>query len=67
MHGPDHSWFCRLAERIQKHFIGPDCYWKNPVDSSIKDRLSYFGTAWWMPFPPTLVSSFLVIRVVDIG
>jgi hypothetical protein len=61
IHGPDHSWFRHLAERIQKHFIGPDCYWKNHVDSLVKDRLSNFGTTWWVPFPPTSGVAILVI------
>ncbi|KAF8078665.1 hypothetical protein FPV67DRAFT_1465988 [Lyophyllum atratum] len=53
--GPDHAWYRRLEEEIQKSFVGPDCYWKNPACPSIPGCTKYFGNAWWIPFPPTLV------------
>ncbi|KAJ7596992.1 hypothetical protein C8J56DRAFT_918855 [Mycena floridula] len=52
--GPDYAWYRRLDEEIQKRYIGPDCYWKDPkVTSTLYG--SHFGNAWWVPFPPTLV------------
>ncbi|RDB29648.1 hypothetical protein Hypma_015565 [Hypsizygus marmoreus] len=53
--GPDFAWYRRLEEKIQKEYIGPDCYWKNPAGPSIPECTNYFGNAWWIPFPPTLV------------
>ncbi|KAG6849513.1 hypothetical protein H0H93_007867 [Arthromyces matolae] len=40
---------------IQKHFVGPDCFWRNPSTLNMTSCKSYFGNAWWIPFPPTLV------------
>ncbi|KAJ6519781.1 hypothetical protein C8R45DRAFT_952705 [Mycena sanguinolenta] len=51
--GPDYEWFKYLEGEIQKHFVGPDSYWKGrnmPTGVS-----SAFGNAWWIPFPPTLI------------
>ncbi|GLB36114.1 hypothetical protein LshimejAT787_0304020 [Lyophyllum shimeji] len=53
--GPDHAWYRSCEEEIQKNFIGPDCYWRNPAEPSIPGCTKYFGNAWWIPFPPTLV------------
>ena len=39
-----------VQEKIQRHFIGPDSYWRTPSVSG-----TCFGNAWWIPFPPTLV------------
>lgn len=55
--GPDRRIFQHLQHRIEKHFVGPDCFWK-PLDAShpsITGCKAYFGNAWWIPFPPTLV------------
>ena len=55
--GPDHKIFEYLQYRIENRFVGPDCFWK-PLDSnhsSITGCKAYFGNAWWIPFPPTLV------------
>jgi hypothetical protein len=46
--------FRELENEILKHFIGPDCFWKEPGEDVGHSR--YFGNAWWIPFPPTLVS-----------
>ncbi|KAH8120174.1 hypothetical protein DFH11DRAFT_1558766 [Phellopilus nigrolimitatus] len=46
----------RLQDWIQISFVGPDCYWKD-ADSREED-ISHFGTAWWIPFPPSLVMRF---------
>lgn len=52
--GPDSEWFKLLETDIQTKFVGPDSYWKDPENSD--SRCShFFGNAWWIPFPPTLV------------
>ncbi|PBK70305.1 hypothetical protein ARMSODRAFT_885031 [Armillaria solidipes] len=55
--GPDYEWFRKLESQIQKHFIGPDCYWKSPSETKpeLVGCANFFGNAWWIPFPPTLV------------
>ncbi|KAF8898790.1 hypothetical protein BD779DRAFT_1430682 [Infundibulicybe gibba] len=53
--GPDYVWHQELQHIIQEHFTGPDCYWKNPRIDSVPGCTSFFGNAWWIPFPPTLV------------
>lgn len=55
VYGPDYDWFKNLADQIQDHFIGPDCYWKNPIEHPTPGYTKYFGNGWWIPFPPTLV------------
>ncbi|KAI0651926.1 hypothetical protein C8Q79DRAFT_997151 [Trametes meyenii] len=52
--GPDYEWFRYLEETIQKHFVGPDSYWK-PHGMKPPNCTRFFGNAWWIPFPPTLV------------
>ncbi|KAI0778259.1 hypothetical protein BD413DRAFT_103537 [Trametes elegans] len=52
--GPDYEWFRYLEETIQRHFIGPDSYWK-PQGVKPRNCTRFFGNAWWIPFPPTLV------------
>ncbi|KAI0361534.1 hypothetical protein OH77DRAFT_1545714 [Trametes cingulata] len=52
--GPDYEWFGHLEETIQRHFIGPDSYWK-PNGVKPRNCTKFFGNAWWVPFPPTLV------------
>ncbi len=54
--GPDYEWFRYLEETILEHFIGPDCYWK-PHAATPRRCTKFFGNAWWIPFPPTLVST----------
>ncbi|KAI0936419.1 hypothetical protein AcV5_004565 [Taiwanofungus camphoratus] len=54
MSGPEHARIRHLEEAIQNHFIGPDCYWKPPA-APIPNCTNFFGNAWWIPFPPTLV------------
>jgi hypothetical protein len=56
MYGPDHSWFRRLAEDIQRNYLGPDSYWRDPNVPPKPGYTRYFGNSWWIPFPPTLVS-----------
>ena len=52
--GPDYEWFRRLENMIQMHFVGPDCYWK-PDGAPPRGCTRFFGNAWWVPFPPTIV------------
>ncbi|KAI0669823.1 hypothetical protein C8Q78DRAFT_147795 [Trametes maxima] len=52
--GPDYTWFRNLEETIQKHFVGPDLYWK-PYGVKPRNCTRFFGNSWWIPFPPTLV------------
>ncbi|KAI0375073.1 hypothetical protein BV20DRAFT_960129 [Pilatotrama ljubarskyi] len=52
--GPDYEWFKHLEETIQRYFVGPDSYWK-PRGVKPRNCTKFFGNAWWVPFPPTLV------------
>ncbi|KAF9040576.1 hypothetical protein BJ165DRAFT_1549063 [Panaeolus papilionaceus] len=52
--GPDFSWYRYLQDEIQKNYTGPDSYWR-PLDDGNVNCRSYFGNAWWIPFPPSLV------------
>ncbi|KDQ63598.1 hypothetical protein JAAARDRAFT_119276 [Jaapia argillacea MUCL 33604] len=68
--GLEHEWFRHLEKEIQERFVGPDCYWKSPHERSIPGCTKYFGNAWWIPFPPTLVLRYddgplAVIRSVE--
>lgn len=51
--GPDKEWYRYLESEIQRYHVGPDCYWKDPQD--ISTTRNFFGNAWWIPFPPSLV------------
>ena len=53
--GPDSERFKQLRETIMRDFIGPDCYWKDPEKPSAPGCKRFFGNAWFVPFPPTLV------------
>jgi len=52
--GPDGARFLNVQEIIQSHFVGPDCYWKSQA-APVPNCSNFFGNAWWIPFPPTLV------------
>ena len=54
--GPDSDRYQKLKDEIETHFIGPDSYWKKSNEDAIPGCSNYFGNAWWIPFPPTLVS-----------
>ena len=54
-YGPDYAWFRNLEETIQKELIGPDSYWKDPSKPHAPGYSRFFGNAWWIPFPPSLV------------
>ena len=45
-----------MEDMIQMHFVGPDCYWK-PDGAIPRGCTRFFGNAWWIPFPPTLVGT----------
>ncbi|KXN90068.1 hypothetical protein AN958_05073 [Leucoagaricus sp. SymC.cos] len=53
--GPDSEWYYYLESEIQRYHVGPDCYWKNPRDTDHAHCKKFFGNAWWISFPPTLV------------
>ncbi|KAJ2920362.1 hypothetical protein MD484_g194, partial [Candolleomyces efflorescens] len=56
LHGPDYSWYQYLEKEIQKHYVGPDSYWRKPgEEEGMSVCKSHFGNSWWIPFPPTLV------------
>lgn len=55
--GPNSARLWHLAEQIQRHFVGPDSYWKGPSEHLPPGSTRFFGNAWWIPFPPTLVRS----------
>jgi len=55
--GPDFERYHRVETEIQKHFIGPDSFWKNPNDALVPGKSGFFGNAWFIPFPPTVVYS----------
>ncbi|KAJ8514702.1 hypothetical protein ONZ45_g7784 [Pleurotus djamor] len=54
--GPDHPIYAQIAAEIQANYIGPDCYWK--PDTMRPHCRSFFGNAWWVPFPPSLVLKY---------
>lgn len=60
--GPDRDWFQYIEANILDQFIGPDCCWR-PPESPLATRTKFFGNVWWVPFPPTLVSKFLLCHV----
>lgn len=60
--GPDFALYQHLEDVILKNFIGPDSYWK-PLETKAEDKgapgcHNFFGNSWWIPFPPTLVSTY---------
>lgn len=55
-----------LQEEIEGEFVGPDCYWNDPDNVKTSQCISHFGTAWWIPFPPTLVSVVLEFHPDDV-
>jgi hypothetical protein len=61
-HRPDSARLWHLAEVIQRDFVGPDSYWKNPSEALPPGSTRFFGNAWWIPFPPTLVRSEMRIK-----
>lgn len=58
----DHELYSDIAKEIQNNFIGPDCYWK--AQKGRPNCRSFFGNAWWIPFPPTLASCFFFCSLI---
>ncbi|KAI0695179.1 hypothetical protein BC835DRAFT_1273773 [Cytidiella melzeri] len=58
MYGSDSAWFQYLQETIQRHYVGPDSYWKDPARDEIPGCTRFFGNAWYVPFPPTVVMKY---------
>ncbi|KAJ4486079.1 hypothetical protein J3R30DRAFT_3443672 [Lentinula aciculospora] len=56
--GRDSKRYKSVEVEIQNHFIGPDSYWKDPVDEAAPGRFGCFGNAWFIPFPPTVVMRY---------
>ncbi|KAF5390251.1 hypothetical protein D9757_002979 [Collybiopsis confluens] len=55
--GPDSKRYRRMEVEIQKHFVGPDSYWHDNGDL-VPERSGFFGNAWYIPFPPTVVMRY---------
>lgn len=58
-----------LSDRIQKHHVGPDSYYKEYEGGGAASnyKVSYFGNAWWIPFPPSLVRpGFFFLRALKL-
>ncbi|EIN13788.1 hypothetical protein PUNSTDRAFT_58299 [Punctularia strigosozonata HHB-11173 SS5] len=58
LYGPNHNRFRRLVEDIQRNYLGPDSYWRDPGIPPKPGFTRYFGNSWWIPFPPTLVMRY---------
>ncbi|KAI0032741.1 hypothetical protein K488DRAFT_78307 [Vararia minispora EC-137] len=56
--GPDFEWFRGLVREIQESYVGPDSYWHDPAATVVPGRTRFFGNAWLLPFPPTLVIKY---------
>ncbi|KAF5374814.1 hypothetical protein D9758_000330 [Tetrapyrgos nigripes] len=56
--GPDCAQWKRLETEIQLHYVGPDSYWKDPAGNHPPNCHGFFGNAWLVPFPPSLVIRF---------
>ncbi|KIP11367.1 hypothetical protein PHLGIDRAFT_99506 [Phlebiopsis gigantea 11061_1 CR5-6] len=53
--GTGSAHLCHLLDTIQRHYVGPDCYWKNQIEQTSPHCRRFFGNAWLIPFPPTVV------------
>ncbi|KAL4242145.1 hypothetical protein ABKN59_001961 [Abortiporus biennis] len=58
LNGPDSAWFQHVQEKIQTKHIGPDSYWKDPKNVNVPGCTRFFGNAWFIPFPPTVVMRY---------
>ncbi len=45
----------KLIRKIQRDFAGPDAYWRPQEPPFPSGVMSFFGKAFMVPFPPTLV------------
>ena len=61
--GPDSERFKQLREAILTSYIGPDCYWKSPDEPAAAGCTRFFGNAWFIPFPPTVVRHEFTLAV----
>lgn len=48
----------RLLRTIQSDFAGPDAYWRPTEPPFASGVMSFFGKAFLVPFPPTLVMRY---------
>ena len=55
--------FRALVDTIQRHFVGPDCYWRDPAADAAPRCRRHFGNAWFVPFPPSVVRISCAISV----
>lgn len=53
--------FHHVFEQIQRFYIGPDSYWRDPSDPTA-DLVTSFGNSWWIPFPPALVIKIILLQ-----
>jgi hypothetical protein len=69
MYGPDYTLLRDIEDKIQDKFVGPDCYWKNPAERPTPGCTKFFGNAWWIPFPPTLVRGLFICfrNIIDLS
>ncbi|KAG9029422.1 hypothetical protein FRB95_005315 [Tulasnella sp. JGI-2019a] len=56
-YGAERRAFKDVQRIIQKEIVGPDAYWYEGEDKPTSCA-RYFGNAWWVPFPPTLVMRY---------
>ena len=59
--------FRALVDTIQRRFVGPDCYWRDPAEHAVPRCRRYFGNAWFVPFPPTVVRGTPALGVRGAG
>lgn len=53
--GPEGKLFDHLQRNIVEKHVGPDSFWRPLAQKAGHGDKRYFGNAWWVPFPPTLV------------
>ncbi|KAG8896999.1 hypothetical protein FRB99_008521 [Tulasnella sp. 403] len=53
-YGPKRDRYKAAQRRIEREFVGPDAFW-HPEGVGVKGCSHYFGNAWWIPFPPSVV------------
>ncbi|KAG8929858.1 hypothetical protein FRC02_004984 [Tulasnella sp. 418] len=63
--------FEAVQDVIETELVGPDAFWRSPDGPQETQRCSnYFGNAWWIPFPPTLVvrydrGGFAILKTLE--
>ena len=58
LEGPDRERYARVTAQILLHATGPDSYFRPATPPFPAGVTSFFGHAWLVPFPLTLVSPF---------